>query len=69
MLIAVVIIAVTYFMYDTGISYIISSKCILWGFQVLTNRKGKNVGIYGEFCDVRKVYRRGLATSHWTKHL
>ena len=55
MLIAVVIIAVTYFMVDTGISYIISSKCILWGFQVLTNRKGKNIGIYGEFCDVRKV--------------
>ena len=55
MLIAVVIIAVTYFIDDTGISYIMSFKCILWGFQVLTNRKGKNVGIYGEFCDVRKV--------------
>ena len=69
MLIAVVIIAGTYFIDDTGISYIMSFKCILWGFQVLTNRKGKNVGIYGECCDVRKVYRRGLATSHWTKHL
>ena len=36
MLIAVVIIAVTYFIDDTGISYIMSFKCILWVSQALT---------------------------------
>ena len=36
MLIAVVIIAGTYFIDDTGISYIMSFKCILWVSQALT---------------------------------
>ena len=48
MLIAVVIIAVTYFMDDTGISYIMSISVFLWVSNLCLKRKGKNIGKYGD---------------------
>ena len=48
MLIAVVIIAVTYFIDDTGISYIMTITLFCGASKFWLKRKGKNVGKYGE---------------------
>ena len=59
MLIAVVIIAVTYFMDDTGISYIMSISVFLWVSNLCLKRKGKNIGKYGDTQSI-KVRSRNL---------